>query len=120
MSAASWHNFSTLAGGPQSEQCDQSVSAGEKQIVTRTMDRTLFIESIATNFNLILGGEIWEACLLCVHRRHLAEGASPVRSQMAAASFSLEHSNRMSQGNVDGQKAAAYRTSLAQEEQLEA
>ena len=81
------------------------------------MDRTLFIESIATNSNLILSGEIWEAYLLCVHRRHLAEGASRVRSQMAAASFSLEPSNRMVQGNVDGQKAGAYRASVAQEEQ---
>ena len=81
------------------------------------MDRTLFIESIAANSNLILSGEIREACLLCIHRRHVAEGASRVWSQMAAASFSLEHSNRMVQGNVDGLHAGAYRASLAQEEQ---
>ena len=81
------------------------------------MNRTLFIVSIAANSNLILSGEIREACLLCVHRRHLAEGASRAWSQMAAASFSLEPSNRMAQGNVDGQKAGAYRASLAQEEQ---
>ena len=56
------------------------------------MDRTLFIESIAANSNLIHSGEIREACLLCVHRRHLAEGASRVWSQMAVASFSLEPS----------------------------
>ena len=54
------------------------VSAGGKQIVARTMDRTLFIESIVTNSNLIHSGEIREACSLCVYRRHLAEGASRV------------------------------------------
>ena len=52
------------------------VSAGEKQIVARTMDRTLFLESIGTSSNIIHSGEIREACLLCVYRRHLAEGAS--------------------------------------------
>ena len=72
---------------------------------------------MATNSNLILSGEVREACLLCVHRRHLAEGASRVWSQMAAASYSLEPSNRMAQGNVDGLYAGAYCASLAQEEQ---
>ena len=81
------------------------------------MNRTLFIASIAANSNLILSGEVREACLLCVHRRHLAEGASWVWSQMAAASFSLEPLNRMAQGYVAGQKAGAYRASLALEEQ---
>ena len=81
------------------------------------MNRKLFIVSIVANSDLVLSGEIWEACLLCVHRRHLAEGASRVWSQMAAASFSLEPSNRMAQGNVDGLYAGAYRTSLAREEQ---
>ena len=42
-SAAGWRNLSTQSGGPQSEQCDRPVSAGEKQMA-RTMDRTLFIE----------------------------------------------------------------------------
>ena len=78
------------------------VSAGEKQIVARAVGRALFIESIATNSNLIHSGEIREACLLCVHRRHLTEGAAGLRSQMAAASFSLEPSNRTAQGSVDG------------------
>ena len=73
-------------------------------MVARTMDRTLFIESIAANSNLILSAEIREACLLCVHGRHLAEGAAGLRSQleMAAASFSLEPSNRTAEGSVDG------------------
>ena len=92
------------------------VTVGEKQIVARIMDRMLFIEYIATNSNLMLSREIWEACLLCIYRRQLAEGASRVRSQMAAASFSLEPSNCIAQGNVDGQKAGAYRTRLAEEE----
>ena len=42
-SAAGWRNLSTQSGGPQSEQCDRPVSAGEKQMA-RTKDRTLFIE----------------------------------------------------------------------------
>ena len=42
-SAAGWRNLSTQSGGPQSEQCDRPVSAGEKQMA-RTMDRMLFIE----------------------------------------------------------------------------
>ena len=42
-SAAGWRNLSMQSGGPQSEQCDRPVSAGEKQMA-RTMDRTLFIE----------------------------------------------------------------------------
>ena len=42
-SAAGWCNLSTQSGGPQSEQCDRPVSAGEKQMAM-TMDRTLFIE----------------------------------------------------------------------------
>ena len=42
-SAAGWCNLSTQSRGPQSEQCDRPVSAGEKQMA-RTMDRTLFIE----------------------------------------------------------------------------
>ena len=90
------------SGGPQSEQCDRPVSAGEKQIVTRTMDRMLFIEPIATNSNFILSGEIRETCLLCIHKRHLAEGAAGLQGQMAAASFSLEPSNRTAQGSVVG------------------
>ena len=76
------------------------VSAGEKQIVARAMDRTLFIESIAANSNLILSGEIREACLLCVYGRHLAEGAAGLQSQLevVAASFSLEPSNCTAEG----------------------
>ena len=70
------------------------------------------------NSNLILSGEIREACLLCVHERHLAEGAAGLRSQleMAVASFSLEPSNRTAEGSVDGQ-TGAHPIGLAQEEQ---
>ena len=71
-------------------------------MVARTMDRTLFIESIAANSNLILSGEIREACLLCVHGKQIVEGAAGLRSQLAAASFSLEPSNRTAEGSVDG------------------
>ena len=56
--------------------------------------------------------------MLCVHGRHLAEGAAGLRSQleMAAASFSLEPSNRMAVGSVDGY-TGAHPIGLAQEEQ---
>ena len=78
MSAASWYNLSTQSEGLQSKQCDQLVSTGEKQIVARTINLMLFIESIAMNPNLIHSGQIREAYLLSVHRQHLAEGASQV------------------------------------------
>ena len=70
------------------------------------------------NSNLILSGEIREACLLCVHRRYSVEGAAGLQSQleMAAASFSLEPSNCTVEGSVDGQ-TGAHPIGLAQEEQ---
>ena len=56
--------------------------------------------------------------MLCVHGRYLAEGVAGLRSQleMAAASFSLEPSNRTAEGSVDGQ-TGAHPIGLAQEEQ---
>ena len=43
-SISSWlAQLSMQSGGPQSEQCDRTVSVGEKQMA-RTMDRTLSIE----------------------------------------------------------------------------
>ena len=77
------------------------------------MNRTLFIVSIVANSDLVLSGEIREAYLLCVHRRHLVEGAGRVWSPMAAASLGLEPSNHMAQGYVDGQCPGTYRASLA-------
>ena len=56
--------------------------------------------------------------MLCVHGRHLVEGAAGLQSQleMAEASFSLEPSNRTAEGSVDGQ-TGAHPVGLAQEEQ---
>ena len=54
--------------------------------------------------------------MLCVHGRQIVEGAVGLRSQVAAASISIEPSNRTAEGSVDGW-TGAHPVGLAQEEQ---